>query len=119
VNEDATRWLLCLEAARTASLVELDERRQYVEFVCDHWANSTGVDQFAPADWEDSIEKFCRRGLPLEILTHAADIALRNTRVRPRYKWDYFMGTAWKMLTEIEQGAKRTFDYQAQRADAG
>jgi hypothetical protein len=49
--------------------------------------------------------------MPIQLLTEAADIALRNPRVRYDDKWKYFMGVAWKMLTEMEGDAKRYFDY--------
>lgn len=111
VTDAALLWAEAVSAAQTAAMVELDEKRQYVDFIFDHWANSTEEVQYLPATWEDSIDTFRRRGMPLDVLTDAACKALRNPRVAPRERWTYFMGIAWKVLTGIEEDAKRYYDY--------
>jgi hypothetical protein len=57
--------------------------------------------------------------MPVELLINAASTALKNQRVYVDAKWKYFMGTAWKMLDEIEDDAKTVCAYTTARADAG
>lgn len=114
VADDALRYARAIDLAYKGRVYDLHEQAQYSEFICDHWFGSHNLGQHrqppVPDDWEQSIDTFYRRGLPLDLLTKAASTALNNTRVTRYDKWRYFMGIAWSMVTETEEHAKRIFD---------
>lgn len=120
VTEAALLWAEAVSAAQTAARVDLSEKEEYVDYIGDHWAYCSSCEEGfppRPSDWEGSIDVFRRRGMPLEVLTDAASLALNSRRVPDRDKWTYFMGIAWRRLTEIEEDAKRYYDYvSAKRA---
>jgi len=91
-----------------------EEANAYVDTVLDEWFRHTQGWQRLPAlvpdDARPSLAGFHARGLPIDLLMHAATIALTNDKVGPGGKWRYFMGIAWNQLREIEADAKLRYD---------
>lgn len=120
VSDDALRWADAVRTAMFGRLVDLDASNEYRDGMEHHWwqhqfdlcvESRWHVD--LPDGWEQSVETFRVRGLPIELLNYAAAQSLGRRSVSPRNKWKYFMGTAWSILSEIESDAKRIYDRRA------
>jgi hypothetical protein len=114
ISDDALRWAAAVKEAAAASLMAHEEATAYADAVLDEWFKHTWGWQRLPApvpeDARPGLDGFRVRGLPIEILTHAATIALTNDKVAAGGKWRYFMGIAWNKLREIEADAKLRYD---------
>jgi hypothetical protein len=121
VSADAVRWGQAVRASALLFAVEREKVRQYSDAVDDYWSGwSYGFKKLPiprPSNWEDSIEKFYERGMPIHLLLDAARVALNRDKVSPEDTWRYFMGIAWRRMGEIEDAAREAFEVQIRQAD--
>lgn len=120
VTDDAIRWARAVETAAHGALFERYERDEYVNYILYEWSNGddqADVADARKADYPDdaprSLDAFRQRGLPIEILEDALHAALRNRSVNRYDKWRYFMGIAWRHVSDMEAQAKRIYDLPA------
>lgn len=122
VSEDAIRWGQAVRASAIVFSVEREKVRKYFDAVDEYWNGWTygGYKKLPiprPSNWEDSIEKFYERGMPIHLLLDSARIALNKANITPDDTWRYFMGCAWRRMGEIEEVAREAFTAQTRQAD--
>jgi hypothetical protein len=115
VSKDARRWANAVKASAMVLEQERAAVDQYVsdfEEVWDRYSYGGYTQKPIPKEpnWLASIETFQRRGMPITVLISSARIALENRKIDADSTFRYFMGVAWKKLTEIETLAKQVYD---------
>jgi hypothetical protein len=121
VAEDAIRWGQAVKASALVFSVERELVRKYFDAVDEYWSGwHYGFKKLPiprPTNWEDSIEKFYERGMPIHLLLDCARIALNRNTIPADDMWRYFMGCAWRRMGEIEDVAREAFEIQTRQAD--
>lgn len=109
VKQIDMQWAAAIKRAAAVRARERKKANRYVVQWLDNWnAWKNGIGEpFPLADnWESSIARFYELGVPIEELTHCADIACGNKKVGQYDTYRYFAGCAWRVVTEMQEAAK-------------
>ena len=68
------------------------------------------ADYELPDDWRASLAGFHAAGLPVDLMRRALDTAIDNRRIDWKGRWKYACGTAWRMLSAIQQEARNLIE---------
>lgn len=122
VAQDALRWAAAMKLATERLAARAAARnaygRTFEEALREYdWPNGFYAPQL-PEDWQDSVEAFYKAGLPIEQLTRALDIAMSKRHVGRYDKFRYTCGICWKVVTEMQDEARRILDEEG-AADGG
>lgn len=99
------KWADAMRRASELRQAELAPENEYLDAFEKTW-QACGA--WGCAADPDSVRRLFHAGLPIEAMTDAARIAGTQRGVRDRFA--YFMGTAWKMLTALQETAKQLLE---------
>lgn len=102
---DCIRWAAAIEKAAENALTNEHENAAYLDSVRD--AVDAFTDYEKPDDWCESIYRFRAAGLPAESLLRSLLIGADKRGIPWNQRWRYACGTAWRMLTSIQEEARR------------
>lgn len=105
VEDDALRWARAMEAAQQLLAADLKAEREIVGGWLETWEKWSDID-YIPADFADSILKFHRAGLSLEVMQENAFKATGVSYVARRNQFRYFCGICHNQIREIQERAK-------------
>jgi hypothetical protein len=108
VQADALRWSTAMEQATKIARKAMDERRHrrviFVDRIWGHWTYEYPKGQHntfdLPADWEDTIDRFCEFGISDEEFQEAVSIAMTR---RNRDPFRYMCGVLWRWIGERQE----------------
>lgn len=98
VREDALRFAELTRQAYDVLAGQVYDRMEYVDAFVEEWG---GVP--VPGDWRATIGRWHRMGVPVEIVTEAAQIAMNNTTVYDRNRFSYMCGIVWNQVRTITE----------------
>lgn len=103
VDQKAIAWAKARQVVADRMRVSLDEKFRMEEHFEECWETlrpNQWRSSDLPEDFGDSLEQFVRNGIPYEVVTELARVALRNTAVSN--KWKYFCGCVWTRLRQMD-----------------
>ena len=103
VKDDAVRWA----RARAEVIKSMqDEREKYtkpLEAFSDYWACYDKKLSYLPADWRPTVTSWIQRGIAVDQLCDAVDIAMGNRSIRLEYVFRYVAGIVRKWVAKIDE----------------
>ncbi|MFC9332026.1 HNH endonuclease, partial [Kitasatospora sp. NPDC057015] len=113
VKQDALRWAEAMKQA-AANLTAADRHKAAYRdaFLAEwnRWGAGKGKQRREidlPKDWKASIEQFRAAGLPATVWAEVVDTSMGNDTVRVDNKFRYCCGVAWRMVTKLQEDARR------------
>ncbi|MFB7900281.1 HNH endonuclease [Streptomyces xiamenensis] len=113
VKQDALRWAEAMKQA-AANLTAADRHKAAYRdaFLAEwnRWGAGKGDQQREidlPKGWKASIEAFRVAGLPATVWAEVVDTSMGNDTVRVDNKFRYCCGVAWRMVTKLQEDARR------------
>jgi hypothetical protein len=105
VQADALRWAKAMEQATKIARQSADKRRHrrviFADRIWDQWTYEYPKGQHntfeLPADWEDTIDRFCEFGISDEEFHEAVNIAMTR---RNRDPFRYMCAILWRWIDE-------------------
>jgi len=108
VAHDAERWAQAMQAAAERTRQRRAEADAYIDAL--HDSLRFFADYELPDDWRASLAGFHAAGLPVDLMRRALDTAIDNRRIDWKGRWKYACGTAWRMLSAIQQEARNLIE---------
>ncbi|MGW7296135.1 HNH endonuclease [Streptomyces xiamenensis] len=113
VKQDALRWAEAMKQA-AANLTAADRHKAAYRDVFlaewNRWGAGKGKQRREidlPKGWKASIEAFRAAGLPATVWAEVVDTSMGNDTVRVDNKFRYCCGVAWRMVTKLQEDARR------------
>lgn len=110
VSADAVRWAAAMKEAALEMLSERSESEDYIQAFVQAWGGTDDRGSFivpAPRDWRPTLHGFYSRGLPVELMTEAAQIAMSTPSVSDSNVFRYFCGVCYRMLDKMADRAQQ------------
>lgn len=101
VSDDAIRWAEARKQAIEMHMIERRAQKKYVHEFWQHW-DDVGWAENLPNDWEGSVSRWHKEGVPFEILKDAATIAWCANGVPDYARFRYMAGVLRNKLAEID-----------------
>lgn len=95
------KWADALRRAGESLSAQRDLEQEYIDAFLYAWPAYRRLTSSAEA----SVARLYRAGLPVEVMTDAAALALGARNAHDRFA--YFMGICWKRVTEMQETAKQ------------
>lgn len=122
VNAKALAWKKAVQEAGLTFVRKLEQYDQLFEYFEEEWEYGYEVDGETvslgalPPDWKTTIATFYERGLPIQLMDEAREIAAAR-RLADNKRFSYFCGICWNKLHEIEDMARTTLEDQKEVQD--
>lgn len=100
VREDALRHAELMRQAYAVLVQRIEDRGEYVEEVRSHLRNPV------PDDWMLTVGRWFEMGVPVELVTDAADKALGKTSVSAAGRFKYMCGIVWNQAHAVDETAE-------------
>lgn len=115
VNAKALAWKKAVQEAVVTFVRKLEQYAQLFEYFEEEW--EYGYESYGetvslgtlPTDWKTTIATFHERGLPIQLMDEAREIAAAR-RISDNKRFSYFCGICWNKLYEIEDMARTTIE---------
>lgn len=113
IAEDALRWAAAIKQAAAELEAQDEPKRQYQAAFKKAWDEWTweykGKRQTFDLDpeWRSSLERFRQASLPVTVWPDIVEKAMTHKTVRSENIFRYCCGIAWRMVTELQDAAKR------------
>ncbi|MGW1102763.1 HNH endonuclease [Streptomyces sp. NPDC002540] len=124
VSDDALRWADAMKQAATElseqNQPKLDYRNAF-EAEWNSWTYPSGGKRLKhelPADWKTSLERFRQAGLPQEAWPDIIEKAMTNKTVKADNIFRYCCGIAWRMISDLQDSARRIVGAQPAKSTA-
>lgn len=105
VREDALRHAELTRQAYDVLVARMGDRDDYLEEFHDTWMAWGGGSM--PVDWPDSVARWFRMGVPIELVVDAAERACRKSHVSGRTgRFTYMCGIVWGQVQTVTEAAE-------------
>lgn len=105
INSRAGMYALDMRDRATRIRAVLEAESEYLSEFEDTWNGWTAGGEKIPLphDYKTSIYRFCRLGVPQELVERAIEIAMKKTGLKSRHgEFQYMAGVVWRTLDESE-----------------
>ena len=111
------QWAGAIQRVAKARARQRAKRAKYVDAFADAWMVwHYGFDKKripTPDSWQASIERFYDLGVPIEDIQDCVRIACGNDRITAHETFRYFAGCVWRVVKDMQDGAKELLDGEA------
>lgn len=97
VRDEALRYAELTRQAYAVLADQVHDRAEYIDTFLGEWG------AHLPNDWRATIGRWHRMGVPIEIVTEAAEIAMDNTAVYDRNRFSYMCGVVWNQVRSVTE----------------
>lgn len=109
VSEDAIRWAKAVKMAHEHELMKRDQRDDYVRQFLDAW-DKWGWSDSLPSDWEESVMRWHRDGVPIDMLTDSVFIAWGKSYISDYRRFSYMAGVLKHKMADLHEKAREIFE---------
>lgn len=109
VEEKALLWGRAYALAIERRALVREAEREVVAAFETEWMHRYTVALPLGNDWEQTVIRFVQRGLSMDELEDAIDIAY-TAPIRADSVWKYFCGVCWRKLEDLERHARHLID---------
>jgi len=100
VKQDALRHAEMIKQAYAVVVTRMGERDEYVDEFLQSYGGS------GPVDWRNTINRWFEMGVPIELVTDAARVAMTRTTVNPDRMFAYLCGIVWKQVHAVNEAVE-------------
>lgn len=109
VSEDAIRWARAVKMAAEHELMKQEQRDDYVRQFLDAWGK-WGDDRYLPNDWEESVMRWHRDGVPIDFLTDSVFITWGKSYIDKWRSFAYMAGVLKRKMSDLHEKAREIFE---------
>jgi ferredoxin len=103
VDQDAIRWAATLRAALQETAVDIKALNKVRKAFLAAWGPGHKSD--LPSDYISTIEQWVKVGVPIEVMTYAAEVASGKTGLRYGDRFRYACGIVWRKVDDAREKA--------------
>lgn len=109
VEEKAMLWGRAIEAAIARRQAARAQRRLLLDYFEDEWCQRYESAAPMDGDWAATVVNFVQRGLQVDELDEAIDIAYA-AQIADRNRWRYFCGVCWRKISTLNDIAQELIE---------
>jgi hypothetical protein len=103
VDQDAIRWAAALRAALTGTADDIKALNKVRKAFLTAWGPGHKSD--LPTDYISTIEQWVKLGVPIEVMTYAAEVASGKSGLRYGDRFRYACGIVWRKVDDARDKA--------------
>jgi hypothetical protein len=117
VDQDAIRWAATLRTALQDTAVDIKALNKVRKAFLAAWGPGHKSD--LPSDYISTIEQWVKLGVPIEVMTYAAEVASGKTGLRYGDRFRYACGIVWRKVDDARDKATPAGSVKAEQQRCG